>query len=124
MNKRKIKVKGEVVEGIGKGAFFLSLEPYKSFFKGLLGKEPYPGTLNVKLDKNWDEYITLPNTFNPAGYGGISYALGSINGIKVVVIRPHKSKHPKNIIEIVSDKFLRGALNIVNGKKIEFEIFV
>lgn len=121
---QRIKLKGKVVKGIGKGSYFLSLDPYKKFFRGLLGNDPYPGTLNIELEKDWDELFNFSNIFQPAGLGGIYYSLGVLNGIKVVIIRPHKSKHPSNIIEIVSDRYLREEINVVNGKIIEFEVFV
>ncbi|MGQ4890865.1 MAG: DUF120 domain-containing protein [Candidatus Njordarchaeia archaeon] len=124
MKQRKIKVKGKVVKGIGKGSFFLSLEPYKSFFKGLLGREPYLGTLNVELPNDWDKILSLPNEYRPAGYGGILYAIGDLQGIKVIVIRPQKSKHPKKIIELVSDRCLRESLKISNGKMIEIDVYL
>ncbi len=127
MNKqknKKIKIKGKVINGFGKGAFFLSREPYKSFFKGLLGNDPFPGTLNVKLDRPWKDVIPLPNTFQPVEYGGISYAIGSLNGLKIIVLRPHKSQHPQEVIEIVASKYLRKELKITNGNYIEFEVYV
>lgn len=124
VDQKKIKVKGKVVRGIGKGSFFLSLDPYKSFFKGLLGKEPYPGTLNIELPDDWDKILSFPNEYQPAGYGGILYAMGNLQGIKVIVIRPQKSKHSKKIIEIVSDRYLRENLKIQNGKIIELDIFL
>ena len=119
-----IKIKGKVIGGLGKGAFFLSKEPYKSFFRGLLGEDPFPGTLNVKLEKPWTEITSSWNTYQPAEYGGISYTLGKIGNLKIVVLRPHKSKHPPEVIEIVASKYLRKEFNITNGKTIEFEIYL
>lgn len=47
-------IEGEVVSGLGEGRYFLSLPPYKEIFKKILGFEPYEGTLNLKLDREFD----------------------------------------------------------------------
>ena len=40
---------GVVVNGLGEGRYYMSLEPYKKQFLRHLGFEPYPGTLNLRL---------------------------------------------------------------------------
>ncbi len=49
--KKSITFKGKIVSGSGEGSYYMSLDGYKNQFKQKLGYEPYPGTLNVKLDK-------------------------------------------------------------------------
>src|ERR671931_46770 len=44
-----IEFEGNVVSGMGEGAYYMSLEGYRKQFKEKLGYEPYPGTLNVRL---------------------------------------------------------------------------
>ena len=41
---------GAVVSGIGEGKYYMSLPAYKEQFKTHLGFEPYPGTLNIRLN--------------------------------------------------------------------------
>src|SRR5919197_1426942 len=41
--------KGIVISGMGEGAYYMSLDGYKKQFREKLGYEPYPGTLNIKL---------------------------------------------------------------------------
>ncbi len=41
--------RGYIKKGVGKGAYYVSREPYKSLFATLLECSPYPGTLNVEL---------------------------------------------------------------------------
>src|SRR5579884_1631389 len=41
-----IHFEGNVVQGMGEGAYYLSLEGYRRQFLEKLGYEPYPGTLN------------------------------------------------------------------------------
>ena len=49
-NNKLILFKGKIVTGMGEGAYYMSLDGYKKQFREKLGYEPYPGTLNVKLE--------------------------------------------------------------------------
>src|ERR671928_100116 len=46
-----IDFKGTIVSGMGEGAYYMSLDGYKKQFKEKLGYEPFPGTLNLKLEE-------------------------------------------------------------------------
>jgi riboflavin kinase, archaea type len=49
----KIKMtifKGKIVSGMGEGSYYMSLKGYRKQFKEKLGYEPFPGTLNLKLE--------------------------------------------------------------------------
>ena len=118
------KVKGKVISGVGKGKFYVLKKPYFSLFKSLLNAKPYPGTLNVVISDGQLTIEELPHRFKPSEYGEIRYTLGEFSGIKIVVLRPCKSVHPKNVFEIVAPVRLRDALNIMDGENIEFEIIV
>jgi riboflavin kinase len=50
-NKESISFKGKIVSGSGEGSYYMSLNGYKNQFRQKLGYEPYPGTLNVELDR-------------------------------------------------------------------------
>ncbi|MBS3128590.1 DUF120 domain-containing protein [Candidatus Woesearchaeota archaeon] len=43
------KITGTIVNGIGKGAWFVP--QYKEKIRSVLGFTPFPGTLNILLDK-------------------------------------------------------------------------
>lgn len=120
----KKRLNGIVRSGLGRGAYFISQEPYRSFFKGLLGKPPFPGTLNVELNSDWIEELPLKNHYQPANKGGFWYYLGEIENLKIVVIRPDKSKHPNNILEIVASEYLRDLFDLTDGDRISFYVFI
>src|SRR5919199_700569 len=44
-----IDFEGNVISGMGEGAYYMSLDGYRKQFKDKLGYNPYPGTLTVKL---------------------------------------------------------------------------
>ena len=46
---KSYSLSGTVVSGIGEGKYYMSLPAYKQQFKVVLGFEPYPGTLNIRL---------------------------------------------------------------------------
>jgi riboflavin kinase, archaea type len=50
-SKRKSAIfQGKIVTGMGEGSYYMSLKGYTKQFKDKLGYEPFPGTLNVRLD--------------------------------------------------------------------------
>ncbi len=49
-NKRVI-FKGKIVTGMGEGSYYMSKKGYKDQFREKLGYEPFPGTLNIKLEE-------------------------------------------------------------------------
>ncbi len=53
LDNSKIKMtifKGKIVSGMGEGSYYMSLKGYRKQFKEKLGYEPFPGTLNLKLE--------------------------------------------------------------------------
>src|SRR3989338_2949429 len=50
-----IELSGTLVSGMGEGAYYMSLKGYTKQFKSKIGYIPFPGTLNVKLEKK--EYV-------------------------------------------------------------------
>src|SRR5659263_138521 len=43
---------GNIITGLGEGQYYISLDGYRTQFIEKLGFDPYPGTLNVRLDTN------------------------------------------------------------------------
>ena len=127
-------IKGKLVSGKGTGAKFVSLPIYETIFSKYFENKIYNGTLNLELlpkyiqilDKKFESSLTYPSmTYNGKNYGGIKIIKIKIkyqntNTIGLAV-RPLKSTHNPNIIEIVSDINFRDTLNIKNGDTLEFE---
>ena len=49
-----VTLEGIVFTGLGEGAYYIGKEHYRKQFIEKLGFEPYPGTLNLKLDGEYD----------------------------------------------------------------------
>lgn len=71
--KRQISFKGKIVTGMGEGAYYMALEGYKRQFHDKLGYEPFPGTLNVKIEDKF--YMNSRNNL-------INYASIYVEGFK------------------------------------------
>ena len=130
-----LSLKGKLVSGKGTGARFVSLPIYDAIFAKHFENKIYHGTLNLELqpeyieilDQKFETCLTYPSmTYNGKTYGGIKIIKIKIkyqntNTIGLAV-RPLKSTHNPNIIEIVSDINFRDTLNIKNGDILEFEL--
>ena len=123
---------GRVTSGRGEGRYYMSLKPYKKRFKKVLGYYPYEGTLNVRL---LSEYRNL-DTSKCLEVEGFEYQGKRYYGVKVLpakiskdefavngaLIFPEKSKHPENIVEVISPLNLRNYLSLRNGDVVKIKI--
>lgn len=108
---------------------------YSNIFSGLLEAKPYLGTLNIKLDP---EYVELINRYFEIGTkfdnlitdskstGGIvvNHFYVNIEGSQImcVGVRPLLTTHHTDILEIVSQFFLREKLDLKNDSRLDLEI--
>lgn len=102
----EVVVEGRVVRGLGRGAYYVSLEYYSRFFEKVAGCRPYPGTVNLHSNIDWRmlaaccEPLVVPGQ---GGLGGVYVWRGSVEGLGgVLVIRPLMSTHPPVVLEIVA----------------------
>ncbi|MEE2758471.1 MAG: DUF120 domain-containing protein [Candidatus Thermoplasmatota archaeon] len=57
-----MELSGIVSSGLGRAQVFMAQEHYQSQFKGILGEEVWPGTLNVQVDgEHFAKYVALRN---------------------------------------------------------------
>lgn len=110
-----MKIKGKVTSGIGVGAMYVKMPQYKNFFMKLLHCNVFAGTLNIELENATWKKIKNMKKFEPARGNPIFYSLGYLYEDKVIILRPCKSKHPENVIELVACVNLRKKYNLVNG---------
>ncbi len=128
----RLRFSGRIVEGFGKGRFYLSLDGYKRGIRNRLGFEPYAGTLNVKLSKNdfmkrneilRDEPIVI-NGFRTKErtFGDLFAYHCRVNGRSAAIVFPLRSNHPQDVIEIIADVNLRKELNKGKGSSVVVEL--
>lgn len=129
-----VELKGTVESGMGEGAYYMSLNGYTKQFKTKIGYTPFPGTLNVKLNKK--EHIEALRQFeNLDGimikgfsdakrtYGWVKCFTGKLNNsINCNLIFLERTFHDKSIIELISKKHLRKIGNLKNGSVVKIKI--
>jgi riboflavin kinase len=134
-----VELRGKVVPGLGEGAYYLSIPQYVEAFKEALGFEPFPGTLNVRLDedsvkkrvfvRNSGKGIYIPGfTLNGKSFCGVTVykAVISANGVSVfgAVLDIEKTKHGDEILEVISQVRLRSELKLRDGDPVEIRVML
>jgi len=147
---KPVLFKGKIVTGMGEGAYYMSLEGYKKQFQLKLGYEPFPGTLNVKIeDKNYvnsrKDLINYPSIYID-GFKNSDRTFGwvrcypatiaqesklSIDGIEsqppdisndVHVLLLERTHHNNNLIEVIGPLNIKESSNLKNGDNVVIKI--
>ena len=130
-----ITLKGKLVSGMGEGAYYMSLKGYTKQFKTKIGYVPFPGTLNVKLDKK--EYIeaikqldamhgTKIDGFSDGKrtYGWVKCFSGKINSVDSQLIRLERTHHDPSVIELISKHNIRKSAKLSDNSKVTIKILI
>lgn len=132
---KSITLGGEVVSGVGEGAYYVDLEGYRKQFKARLGFEPYPGTLNIQLSESTllqrkildsVDAITIKGFEDgKRTYGDVrcfkALIQGSVVGAVVIIDRTHYST---SILEVIAPVELRKELQLKDGDMIRVKILI
>ncbi len=125
--KKKI-LSGVVERGVGEGSYYISLKGYLTQFREKLGINPYAGTLNLRVSETeLSRFLTGLEKVNIAGFktkertfGEIDAYLAIINSsVKGALILPKRTTHPSNIVELISEDYLRGKLMLRDGDRVK-----
>jgi len=98
---------GKITSGLGQAGYFLSREGYRRQFPELLGFLPFlaEATASIQIRGFCEE---------KKSFGGCHcYRLDAI------AIRPKKSRHPPEMIEIIAPMNLRRGLNLKDGDRVD-----
>jgi riboflavin kinase len=130
--RRQYLLTGIVISGLGEGRYYMSIPHYKEQFGGCLGFEPFPGTLNIRLDaasiqvrKHLDHagWVEVPGfTANERTFGGARVLPCRIQGIRCAIVEPSRTHYPEDIIEVIAGCELRNVLNLNDNDTVEVEI--
>jgi len=121
-----------VFSGLGEGEFYVSI--YAKKFREKLGITPYPGTLNARIEdqgearafndclmKAKNTYIEPPEI--PGARLGAVYAYkAEIEGLDAWIVRPVITAYEGDVVEFVSEEYLRGVLFLEDGDRIRFRL--
>lgn len=121
---------GMVKNGLGEGRFYMSQEQYKKQFQTILGFVPYPGTLNLLVDKTAAEaFLAIKHQHYITGFATKERTFGGLKCYPVVIAKkmngaiiiPDRSVHALNTVEVIAPVYLRQTLKLENGKKVEMQ---
>ncbi|MBN1941225.1 MAG: CTP-dependent riboflavin kinase [Candidatus Diapherotrites archaeon] len=124
-------ITGVVCLGFGEGKYYISQKGYLGQFKELLGFKPYFGTLNLKVDEAALNNFLLNS--KPVFVKGFSTLERSFGGLKLFKIRvfdsvsgaiviPERTRHEKNVIEIIAPCNLRKKFKLKEGGKLKISL--
>lgn len=131
----KLEIEGIIFSGLGEGAYYVSLKGYKKQFVSRLGFDPYPGTLNLRLESAVDRKVRRDlgqakgihiEGFNDGKrtYGGAECFRAVLNGkIEAAVLVIERTTHDDSVIELISPTNVRSHFNLKDGDKVRVTVY-
>ena len=126
----KIVLVGTVFSGSGNGKKFVCLPWVKRQIEKNLGFSPYPGTLNLHLNKeNTKKKILLENANGTIIEPQIGCCPGALfkaclGSLECAIVAPKVPNYPSDVIEIISSVYLREHLNLSDGNLVTVSVSV
>jgi riboflavin kinase len=129
-----VTLEGTVFTGLGEGAYYITKDHYRKQFIEKLGFEPYPGTLNLKLNGDYDVKARMELEAYPAieveGFKNEDRTFGVVkcypilidNKIKGALITALRSHYDASVLEIIASVCLRKHLSLRDGTKVKIEV--
>ncbi len=131
---REIVIHGTLFQGLGEGAYYIDLPGYKKQFIKLLGFEPFPGTLNLRLTSPLDieqkrrlrlgEGLLITGFENGTRtYGGARCYKATIGGgHPAAVLLIDRTHYDDGVLELISPLGLRSELGLKDGDAVEVKV--
>ena len=124
---------GIVFTGIGRGAYYVGHPGYKKRILEKLGFEPYPGTLNLKLNTleeiAWKKKLRETRgvrieafVYNGERFSGLNCFDGEMNGVGVTLLVVEITHYDDSVLELISRAYLRGELGLKDGERVSVTI--
>jgi len=125
-----LTLRGKVVSGVGEGKIFTNLKWAKRQFQKKLGFQPYPGTLNIQIFRDYKK-VKLLKSFKGVEikplegfFGGRCFKAQIMEKIDGAVVIPKFSRYPSNVLEIIAPVNLRKKLNLNDGDEVKVDIWL
>lgn len=129
----KLTIKGRVFSGIGEGKHFTQLEWARKQFIKKLGFDPYPGTLNIKLESEDDlkmadilrnkQGIEIERMPKEGFCTGKCFKALLAKKIRGAIVIPEISRHSKDVVELIAPVMIRTTLGLKDGDKVKVEVW-
>jgi riboflavin kinase len=123
---REVVLEGTLFSGIGEGAWYVGQSGYRRQFTEKLGFDPFPGTLNLRLRREYEDERRLLETFprieiegfrdGERTFGPVICRRAKINdsedGALISAVRTH---YAGDVIELIAPSNLRVKLELKDG---------
>jgi len=131
-----VDLKGTLVSGMGEGAYYMGLKGYTKQFISKIGYVPFPGTLNVRLDKkihqeSIKQFETLDGikikSFSDGKrtYGWVKCFPAKLNNsVNCQLIILERTHHDDSVIELISKTCLRKNAKLKDDSKVSIKIVI
>ncbi|HIH69473.1 DUF120 domain-containing protein [Methermicoccus shengliensis] len=116
---------GVVVRGMGEGQYYTVVDGYRTQFIEKLGIDPYPGTLNIRLDEEsmaGRRRMRMLEGIPIEGFTDQNRTFGSgrcypalMEDIPCAVVEPSRTHYGEDIVEVISPVCLREELGLADG---------
>lgn len=132
-----VELGGTVTGGMGEGKHYISLSGYMRQFEERLGYEPFPGTLNVRLDDgsvraragmaslsavSIDGWEDDERTFGPATCYAATVEAEDVAYDDAHIIVPERTHHDESQLEIIAPDKLRDELGLSDGDHVTVRV--
>lgn len=112
---------GRISSGLGEGKYYV--RAYKKYIHKLLGFEPFEGTLNLGVnEQKLSRFISQITRLEISAFESKDRKFGPVDCYRVMcfgkqcaLIKPRRTTHPSNIIELVSPHNLRKKYDLKPG---------
>lgn len=118
-----MELEGQVISGLGRGADYVEMDEYQERFSEALGFAPFPGTLNLVVDRAAKEAakeMVEERTIEPFEVDGERYSAVeaypvTVEGVRAALLEMEITDHPPEVAEIVAPVKLRDELGLDDG---------
>ena len=129
-----IEFMGNIISGMGEGAYYMSMKGYTKQFKSKLGYIPFPGTLNIKLkDKKFVEAKHELDAHDGIRIDGFSdgkrtygwvkcYPAKINNSVDGMLITLERTHYDDSILELISHTNIKKAAKLSSGSQISIRV--
>jgi riboflavin kinase len=126
---------GELFTGLGEGAYYVGMAGYRRQFKEKLGFEPFPGTLNLRLDTRMDRVQVEQLRAQPGiliegfqdgkrTFGALRVFPSLVEDERGAILAIDRTHYDASVLEVIAPKNLREALGLKDGAKVTVKAFL
>ncbi len=133
---QQLEVIGTIFSGLGEGAYYVSMKGYRRQFLSKLGFDPFPGTLNLRLNSSVDRKIrrdlAVAKGIHIEGFddgkrtfGGAECFRAVLNGkLEASVLVIERTSYDDSVLEVISPFNVRQHLRLDEGEPVAVKIFL